>query len=143
MYMVQYTTANLMLTKRQKQIVDFITVYTEKHGFAPLFSDIRKRMKLRSLATVHQHISALEQKGYVERQKRRARSIVASIKEKMISIPLLGTIAAGRAANLTVMDLDPFRPIGIGAETMALGGGWVAKVRTTMGLGGRRCLVMK
>ena len=94
--MVQYTTANLMLTKRQKQIVDFITAYTEKHGFAPLFSDIRKRMKLRSLATVHQHISALEQKGYVERQKRRARSIVASIKEKMISIPLLGTIAAGQ-----------------------------------------------
>src|SRR3989338_985432 len=92
---------NRMLTKRKKQIVDFITVYTEKHGFAPLFSDIRKRMKLRSLSTVHQHISALEQKGYVERQKRRARGLVVSGREKMVSIPLLGTVAAGQPIEAT------------------------------------------
>lgn len=85
-----------MLTKRQKQVFDFITAYTKKHGIAPLFSDIRKRMKLRSLSTIHQHIAALEQKGYLERQKRRARSMIASAKEKMVSIPLLGTIAAGQ-----------------------------------------------
>ncbi len=85
-----------MLTKRQKQILDFIAKYTQKNGFAPTFEDIKKRMKLRSLATVHQHIETLEQKGYLERKKHQARSIVASITEKMIQIPLLGRIAAGQ-----------------------------------------------
>lgn len=87
---------HFMLTKRQKQVFDFIMSYTKRHGVAPLFTEIQKRMKLRSLSTIHQHISALEQKGYLERQKRRARSIVALVKEKMVSVPLLGIIAAGQ-----------------------------------------------
>lgn len=85
-----------MLTKRQKEFLDFITQYTKKRGFAPSFDEMRKRMKLRSLATVHQHISTLESKGYLERKKRQPRSIVASVTEKMLQIPLLGRIAAGQ-----------------------------------------------
>lgn len=84
-----------MLTKRQKQILDFITLFSKRHGFAPSFAEIKKRMKLRSLATIHQHISALEKKGYLERTKGQARSIVASVSEKMVQVPLLGRIAAG------------------------------------------------
>lgn len=85
-----------MLTKRQKQILDFVSEYSRKHGFAPTFAEIQKRMTLRSLATVHQHISTLESKGYLERTKRQPRSIVATVAEKMVQIPLLGRIAAGQ-----------------------------------------------
>lgn len=85
-----------MLTKRQKQILDFITSFSKKHGFAPTFAEIKKRMKLRSLATIHQHIEALEQKGLLERTKRKARSVVASHAEKMVQVPILGRIAAGQ-----------------------------------------------
>lgn len=85
-----------MFTKRQKQILDFITIFSKKHGFAPTFAEIKKRMKLRSLATIHQHILALEKKGYLERTKGQARSMVASVVEKMIQVPLLGRIAAGQ-----------------------------------------------
>src|SRR3989338_11075548 len=56
----------------------------------------KKRFKLRSLSTIHQHISALEQKGMLERTKHQPRSIVASGAEKMVQVPLLGRIAAGQ-----------------------------------------------
>src|SRR3989344_4815288 len=84
-----------MLTKRQKQFLDFITKFSQKHGFAPSFAEMKKQFKLRSLSTIHQHISALEQKGYINREKGRARSVVASRSEKMVQVPLLGRIAAG------------------------------------------------
>jgi len=84
-----------MLTKRQKQFLDFITKFSQKHGFAPSFAEMKKKFKLRSLSTIHQHISALEQKGYINREKGRARSVVASRSEKMVQVPLLGRIAAG------------------------------------------------
>ncbi len=85
-----------MLTKRQKQIMDFVNTYSRKHDFSPTFAEIKKRMKLRSLSTVHQHIETLERKGYLERKKHQPRSIVASVAEKMIQVPLLGRIAAGQ-----------------------------------------------
>src|SRR3990167_943684 len=85
-----------MLTKRQKQFLDFITAFSQKHGFAPSFAEMKKRFKLRSLSTIHQHISALEQKGMLERTKHQPRSIVASGAEKMVQVPLLGCIAAGQ-----------------------------------------------
>ncbi|MBI1975145.1 MAG: transcriptional repressor LexA, partial [Parcubacteria group bacterium] len=85
----------VMLTKRQKQVLNYITRHTEKYGFSPSFSDIRGKLKLRALSTIHQHVAALEQKGYLERQKPYARSIITSGAEKMVQIPLLGRIAAG------------------------------------------------
>ncbi len=85
-----------MLTKRQKQILDFITAFSKKHGFAPTFAEIKKRLKLRSISNIHQHISTLEQKGMLERTKRQPRSIVAAGAEKMVQVPLLGRIAAGQ-----------------------------------------------
>ena len=76
--------------------MDFITAFSQRHGFAPSFAEMKKRFKLRSLSTIHQHISALEQKGMLERTKHQPRSIVAAGAEKMVQVPLLGRIAAGQ-----------------------------------------------
>ena len=85
-----------MLTKRQKQVYDLVTLYTKKRGYAPSLEEIKNRLKLKSVSTIHEHISSLESKGYLQKQKNQPRSMVASKMEKMIQIPLLGRIAAGK-----------------------------------------------
>ena len=51
------------LTKRQKEVLDYLVAFETKHGYAPSFEEIGKGMKLTSLATVHKHITTLEKKG--------------------------------------------------------------------------------
>src|SRR3989344_3206212 len=57
-----------MLTPRQKQVLDFVTSYTKKRGFAPSLEDIRKRLRLSSVSNIHQHIEALREKGRIKLQ---------------------------------------------------------------------------
>lgn len=85
-----------MLTKKQKQILDFITRYAKNHGLAPSLEEIKEAFKLRSVSTIHEHISILEAKGYLHKQRNQPRGIGIPKSEKMITIPLLGTIAAGQ-----------------------------------------------
>lgn len=87
------------LTKRQKQILDFIKSYIEKRGLSPTFEEIRKHFKLSALSTVHQHIETLAEKGFLEKNGSSARGM--ELKEKrnaknFVEIPLAGTIAAGQ-----------------------------------------------
>ncbi|MDP3784699.1 MAG: transcriptional repressor LexA [bacterium] len=84
-----------MLTPRQKQVLDFVTSFTKKRGFAPSLEEIKKRLRLSAISNIHQHIEALREKGYLNKQKNQRRSIEVSSAEKLVRIPLLGTIAAG------------------------------------------------
>ncbi|KKS38958.1 MAG: repressor LexA [Candidatus Sungbacteria bacterium RIFCSPLOWO2_12_FULL_41_11] len=84
-----------MFTKRQKQILDFIKGYNKKYGYSPSLEEIKRGFHLSSVATVHQHVEALKTKGYLDKQKNQRRSIEVSKTEKLVRIPLLGTIAAG------------------------------------------------
>src|SRR3989338_8990271 len=87
-----------MLTKRQKQIFDYINLYTQKREYAPSLEDIKKHFDLSSVATIHQHVEALKRKGYLEKKANQPRGIEPFKKkpnESVVRIPLLGTIAAG------------------------------------------------
>ncbi len=84
-----------MLTKRQKEILDFIENYSQKKGYAPSFEEIRKNLKLASVSTIHFHISKLKAGGYLGKIDNKARGISIPEKEPLVKIPLLGTIAAG------------------------------------------------
>jgi len=87
-----------MLTKRQKQILDYIQSYARKRGYAPSLEDTKKHFHLSSVATVHQHIEALKRKGYLKKRAHQARGIELykpKPKENLVQIPLLGIIAAG------------------------------------------------
>lgn len=84
------------ITKRQKQIYDYIKGYIERKGFSPTFEEIKKHFKLSALSTVHQHIEVLTKKGMLSKNSYSARGIEISNKEQMVQIPLLGTIAAGQ-----------------------------------------------
>ena len=100
----------MALTPRQKQVLDFLVLHTGKNGFSPSFEEIAGALNLASLATVHKHITALEQKGYLKRRYNESRSIEvaesykSSERERLheliaprggMEIPLLGRIAAG------------------------------------------------
>jgi SOS regulatory protein LexA len=85
-----------MLTKRQKEVLDFVESYSQKKGYSPSFEEIRKRLKLASVSTIHFHVSKLKKAGYLEKLKNKARAISVAEKESLVKIPLLGIIAAGQ-----------------------------------------------
>jgi SOS regulatory protein LexA len=85
-----------MLTKRQKQVLDFISSYHDKKGYAPSLEEIRKKFKLASVSTAHFHVRKLRDLGFIGKQDNRPRSINIYENEKMVNIPLLGLIAAGQ-----------------------------------------------
>ncbi len=86
------------LTRRQKQILDFLQSYIELHGYAPSFEEIAEHFRFRSLATVHEHLTNLERKGYIQRGHNESRSIVVKPPPGHVGateLPLLGQVAAG------------------------------------------------
>ena len=90
----------MALTKRQKEVLDYLVSFETKHGYAPSFEEIGKGMKLTSLATVHKHISTLEKKGFIRRGYNQSRSIEIvqlpkSVKEQVIERQHPGTAAGG------------------------------------------------
>jgi repressor LexA len=95
----------MAITRRQRQVYDYIADFVQTRGYSPSFEEIGDGMGLNSLATVHKHISNLEKKGLLKRDYNRSRSIdLLPIKGKMkqamsidpLRLPLLGRIAAGR-----------------------------------------------
>src|SRR3989339_983340 len=85
-----------MITKRQKQILNFITQYESKNDFAPSLRETKEHFKLSSESTVHQHVEALKKKGYLNKLKNQPRGIEINKMEKFIEIPIIGKIAAGQ-----------------------------------------------
>jgi len=85
-----------MLTKRQKQVLDFILNYQKQKGYAPSLEEICKKFKLSSVSTAHFHVSKLRDAGYLEKEENKPRAIDATKKEELIKIPIVGTIAAGQ-----------------------------------------------
>jgi len=85
-----------MLTKRQKQVLDFVKSFSKKHGYAPSLEEIKDRLELSSISTAHFHISNLKKLGLIRKIKNEPRAIeIKKKKPNLVSIPLLGTIAAG------------------------------------------------
>jgi SOS-response transcriptional repressor LexA len=63
------------LTRRQRQVYDYIVAFTRDHAYAPSLEEIAEAMELSSLATIHKHLSNLAERGYIARAWNRARSI--------------------------------------------------------------------
>lgn len=85
-----------MLTKRQKQVLDYIKRYSGKHGYAPSLEEIGAKLGVASVSTVHFHIKKLEEQGYIKKEDNLPRAIEVNKDPDMISLPVLGTIAAGQ-----------------------------------------------
>jgi repressor LexA len=96
----------MSLTKRQKEVLNYLVTFLNKHGYSPSFEEIAHSLKLSSLATVHKHLSTLEKKGFIRRGYNQSRSIEVMqlpkpVREQVldrhvVELPLAGRIAAGR-----------------------------------------------
>ncbi len=86
------------LTKKQREILDFVTEFADEHGYAPSFEEIAEHFGLSSLATVHEHLENLRAKGYIRKGYNESRSIEvvpAEIRLTAVPVPLMGDVAAG------------------------------------------------
>lgn len=84
------------LTKKQKEIFNFIKSFIEKYNYAPSYREIAEGLGKKSPATVWQHVEMLQKKGYLRKISQTARSLeLPSYQEEIDGIPVLGTIAGG------------------------------------------------
>jgi len=85
------------LTKRQKEILDFISEFIENRDYAPSYREIADKFHLGSVATIAVHIDNLKEKGFLTKDFREARSLQLTPRwdERTFEIPLMGLIAAG------------------------------------------------
>jgi repressor LexA len=90
------------ITKKQKEILDYITEFISVNGYSPSYREIADYFGLSSPATIFEHIKGLEDKGFIKAEDGKARSIKIHKKEKKevatipaLELPLVGTIAAG------------------------------------------------
>jgi repressor LexA len=82
------------LTKRQREILDYLQEFIQQQGYAPSLEEIGRRFGLSSLATVHKHLTNLEEKGFIRRLWNRSRS-VELLSARAVELPMLGYVAAG------------------------------------------------
>jgi repressor LexA len=112
----------MAITRRQKEVLDFIASYQVEFGYSPSYEEIARGLKLASIATVHKHISALQTKNYLHRSHNQSRSVEVAPRylqeqrrnrfEASLEVPILGSIAAGvpvetyddRSATLSFAD---------------------------------------
>lgn len=111
----------MALTRRQKQVLDYLINFINRYGYSPSFEEIADGLKLTSLATVHKHLQTLEKKGFIRRGYNQSRSVeVMALPRRVrddvvrhaVELPLLGRIAAGRpveaVANPETISLADF-----------------------------------
>jgi repressor LexA len=111
--------AVLPLTKRQREILDYLNEFIAQHGYAPSLEEIGRRFNLSSLATVHKHLTNLQEKGFIRRAWNRSRSVElvpTRVGGRSLELPLLGFVAAGAPIEAVA-----------GTETIAVPEGLVGK----------------
>jgi repressor LexA len=87
----------MALTRRQREIYDFVCSFIAEHGYSPSLEEIGARFELASVATVHKHVAQLVAKGWLKKSWNRSRSLepVGSDANGALTLPLLGVVAAG------------------------------------------------
>jgi repressor LexA len=90
------------LTKRQKEILEFLTMYSSTHGVSPTHREICEEFGFSSYGTVHKHLKLLEDKGYLKRTWNQKRGVELNPEALSVGsgaqseLPFFGLIAAGR-----------------------------------------------
>ena len=115
----------MALTKRQRQIFDFVSEFVEEHGYSPSLEEIAAAFGLSSVATVHKHVKHLVDKGYLQKAWNRSRSVepVPPAAQQSpegvsagISLPILGTVAAGSPIEAIEPDAGTAELLAVPAE---------------------------
>ena len=121
----------MALTRRQRDVLEVIRTFIERHGYSPSLEEIGRALGLSSVATVHKHVSHLVEKGLVRRAWNQNRSIDLIEEPRdadaATELPLLGTIAAGSPLEAVRSE----QAVSVPADMVPGGGrpGYVLRVR--------------
>jgi repressor LexA len=117
----------MALTRRQKQILDYVESFIENYGYSPSFEEIAGFFGFSSLATVHEHLSNLESKGYLRKNYNKSRSLelVPAAGVLSVDLPLLGTVAAG----LPIEAIDEQETLAVPHDMLGRGSNYVLRVK--------------
>ena len=113
------------LTRRQKEVLDFIVTFQREHGYSPSLEEIARHFGLSAVSTVHEHVANLVRKGFLRRGWNRARSIEAFGSSVAIELPLVGSVAAG----LPIEALEVPEGVSVPAELAGRGESFVLRVK--------------
>src|SRR5690242_2359353 len=119
-----------MLTKRQKELVDYLDAYIVKAGYAPTLEEIGQHFGLSSLATIHKHLTNLERKGMIRRKWNRSRALEVVPQQRRaaaVELPLVGRVAAG----VPIEPVEQNDTIAVPEELIGRGETFVLRVKGT------------
>lgn len=119
-----------MLTKRQKELVDYLDSYIGKAGYAPTLEEIGQHFGLSSLATIHKHLTNLERKGMIRRKWNRSRALEVVPQQRRaaaVELPLVGRVAAGAP----IEPIEQSDTISVPEELVGRGETFVLRVKGT------------
>ncbi|MBW3628821.1 MAG: transcriptional repressor LexA [Gemmatimonadetes bacterium] len=117
----------MALTKRQRQILDYVQNFIDAEGYSPSFEEIAENFGYSSLATVHEHLSNLETKGYLRKNYNKSRSLelVAAEGTLAVELPLLGSVAAG----LPIEAVSQNESLAVPHDMLRAGSNYVLRVK--------------
>jgi repressor LexA len=117
----------MALTKRQRQILDYVQSFIDAEGYSPSFEEIAENFGYSSLATVHEHLSNLETKGYLRKNYNKSRSLelVAAEGTLAVELPLLGSVAAG----LPIEAVSQNESLAVPHDMLRAGSNYVLRVK--------------
>jgi repressor LexA len=117
----------MSLTKRQREILDYVESFLENYGYSPSFEEIASFFGYSSLATVHEHLSNLERKGFLRKNYNKSRSLelVPAEGTLAVDLPLLGNVAAG----LPIEAIQEQETISVPHDMLRSGNNYVLRVR--------------
>lgn len=115
------------LTKRQREILDYVESFIDSYGYSPSFEEIADHFNYSSLATVHEHLSNLEAKGLLRKNYNKSRSLEVVRADGVLSLelPLLGTVAAG----LPIEAIEEQETISVPHDMLRAGNNYVLRVK--------------
>lgn len=111
--------ATMALTRRQRQILDYVTEFVTKSGYSPSLEEIAAAFGLSSVATVHKHVKHLVDKGYLRKAWNRSRSVEPIPAEETVEsvhLPILGSVAAGRPIEAIESEAGTAEMLAVPAE---------------------------
>ncbi len=118
----------MVLTKRQREILDFITRFVDEKGYSPSLMEIGRHFRLSSVATVHKHVDNLKRKGFVTKTWNANRSLEPTDTARAVRsvrVPLVGRVAAGRPIEA----LQEHEVIAVPEDMLGRGTTFVLEVR--------------
>lgn len=119
----------MALTKKQRQILDYVESFVETNGYSPSYEEIADHFGYNSLATVHEHLTNLEQKGFLRKNYNKSRSLEvvrADLHAPALELPLLGQVAAGLPIEAVE---DVHETVTVPHDMVRRGENYVLKVR--------------